>query len=79
MVRFVGLASAHGVGAGSPVLVTWRFVLACFAGVLVANTIPMCPAIISVVPLGLGSSLTLVSERRIFFFGFIKLLLKFGE
>ena len=79
MFRFVGLAAAHGVDAGGPVLVTWCFVLACVAGVFVSNAIPMCPAIIAIVSPGSGSSQAIVPERRIFFFQVVKLLLKFGE
>ena len=75
VIRFVGLATAHGVVMGGMVLVAGGFVLAHFTGVFVSNTIAMHPAVIPVVMTGSGSSRATVAERRIFFFECCELLL----
>ena len=75
VIRFVGLATAHGVVAGGMVLVAGGFDLARFNGVFVSDTITMHPAVIPVVAMGSGSSRATVVERRIFFFECCELLL----
>ena len=75
VVRFVGLATAHGVVAGGTVLVAGGFVLAHFTGVFVSDAITMHPAVIPVVVTGSGTSRATVAERRVFFFERCELLL----
>ena len=75
VVRFVGLATTHGVVVGGTVLVAGGFVLARFTGVFVSDAITMRPAVIPVVATGSGSSRATVAERRVFFFECCELLL----
>ena len=75
VVRFVGLATAHGVVVGGTVLVAGGFVLARFTGVFVSDAITMRLAVIPIVTMGSGSSRATVAERRIFFFECCELLL----
>ena len=75
VVRFVGLATAHGVVAGGMVLVAGGFVLARFTGVFVSDAITMRPAVIPVVAMGSGSLRATVAVRRVFFFECCELLL----
>ena len=75
VIRFVGLATAHGVVAGGTVLVAGGFVLACFTGVFVSDATTMRPAVIPVVATGSGSSRATVTERRVLFFECCELLL----
>ena len=74
VVRFVGLATAHGVVAGGRVLVAGGFVVACFTGVFDSDAITMLPAVIPVVVTGSGLSCATVAERCVSFFECCELL-----
>ena len=46
---FVGLAATHSVGTCGIILVARGFVLAGGTGVLVSNTVAMCPTVVAIV------------------------------
>ena len=67
VVRFVGLATAHGVVMGGTVSVAGDFVYAHFTGVFVSDTITMRAAVIPVVVMGCGRRVRLSRRDMVSF------------